>query len=325
MTKRRLLQLLQPFLLLIAFIFIVLLLQQQWTELQSYEWRLHPGWLLLSGLLMVGSWFIEVATWRYGLARVGGFVDYATAVRIWFASILVRYIPGNVWQPLGMTVLARQAGVRPEATVMSVALYQAVNLLSVIPIAGVYLLWWRDQSPLLTMFGNVAPWLALLALLPIGVFLARPVWLIDLLNLVLARLGRPILPATLDSGQLLWLFALAIWHWLLWGSAFAALTFALQPFTPVEMLMLLPHHLVAYPLAYAVGYLSFITPGGLAVREGALILLLAPFLGSVATVSALLMRLWQIVLEVVVAGLVAMLAARRHPTAQTGVEIGKGR
>jgi glycosyltransferase 2 family protein len=286
---------------------------------------LHVGWLLLSGVLMVGSWFLEVEIWRYGLVRIGGFVDYITAVRIWFASILVRYIPGNVWQPLGMTVLARQAGVRPEATVMSVALYQAVNLLSVIPIAGVYLLWWHDQSPLLTIFGGVAPWLALVALLPVGIFLARPGWLLDLLNLALAKLGRPILPATLTSSQLLWLFVLAILHWLLWGIAFAALTFALQPFTTVEMLMLLPHHLVAYPIAYAVGYLSFITPGGLAVREGALILLLAPFIGSIATVSALLMRLWQIVLEVVVAGLVAMLAARRHPCAQTGVEIGKGR
>ena len=91
----------QPLFLNVALLFIVLLLRSQWAELSRHSWRTAPGWLLLSGLLMLGGWCVEVWLWRFALARLGGHLRYAEALRIWFASILVRYIPGNVWQPLG--------------------------------------------------------------------------------------------------------------------------------------------------------------------------------------------------------------------------------
>lgn len=304
--KNRFLRMAQPIFLLLALVFIALLIRSQWRELTEYSWRLHPGWLLLSALVLIASWFVEVNIWRMALTRVGGQLSYLTAVRIWFASILVRYIPGNVWQPLGMTVLAQQAGVRPAATVMSIALYQAINLLSVVPLVSLYLLRWHDQSPLLNLLGGVSTGLAWLATLGIAIFLLRPHWLTASLNWALSRLKRPTLPMSLTTGQLFRLFAVAVLDWLLWGVAFAALVFALHAFTHTEQRELLPHLLVAYPVAYAVGYLSFITPGGLAVREGVLVLLLTPFLGGVATVAALAMRLWQVMWEVIVAGLVAI-------------------
>ncbi len=303
--RSRILRVAQPVLMLLALLFIGILVQSQWQELRAHDWQFHAGWLLFSGGLMIGSWFVEVAIWRMALACVGGSLGYASAVRIWFASILVRYIPGNVWQPLGMTVLARQVGVRPEATVMSIALYQAVNLLSVVPLVSVYLLWWGEDSPLLALLGNLSTGLAWLAAGAVALLILRPGWLIGLLNWALIKVGRPALPAVLTSRQLLWLLTVAVGDWLLWGGAFAALTFALHPLNIAEQAQLLPHLLVAYPVAYALGYLSFITPGGLAVREGALVLLLSPFLGGVATVAALAMRLWQVIWEVVVAGAVA--------------------
>ncbi|MEZ4638601.1 MAG: hypothetical protein R2856_27190 [Caldilineaceae bacterium] len=118
---KRLIRSAQPLVLGLALIFIVAAAQPVGRTAFT-DWRIHAGWLLLSGILLVTSWFVEVSMWRTTLSWVGGRVDYAAAVRIWFASILVRYIPGNVWQPLGMTVLAQRAGVRPEATVASIAL-----------------------------------------------------------------------------------------------------------------------------------------------------------------------------------------------------------
>ncbi len=309
---RRWWRLIQPLFLTLALVFIALLLASQWSELRSHTWRIAPGWLLLSGLLMLGGWYVEVWLWRFALARLGGGLKYADALRIWFASILVRYIPGNVWQPLGMTVLARQRGVRVEATVGSIALYQALNLLSVLPIAGVYLLTVGNFGLLEPWLGPTTGWLVALASLTIGLFLLRPGWLIGLLNWALGKAGRTPLDAELTTGQLLRLLLVAIFAWLCWGGAFAAITFALSVYTPEQMGTALPHLLAAFPIAYTVGYLSFVTPSGLAVREGAFYLLLAPVLGGgPTTVAALAIRLWQVILEVIAAGAVGLWMGRR--------------
>lgn len=305
-------RLIQPLFLGLALLFIGLLVRSQWSELSQHYWRLHPGWLALSGLAMLGGWAVEVALWRAALARLGGRLSYPAALRIWFASILVRYIPGNVWQPLGMTVLARREGVRVEATVGSIALFQAVNLLAVLPIAGVYLLTVGDFGLLEPWLGAATGWLVAGAGTAIGLFLLRPGWLIRLLNWALGKAGRAPLAAALTSAHLLGLLSVAIGAWLCWGASFAAMTFSLTPYAPAEMSAALPHLLAAFPIAYAVGYLSFITPSGLAVREGALYLLLAPVLGGApTTVAALAIRLWQVILEVAAAGAVVVGAGRR--------------
>ncbi len=305
----------QPIFLLVALLFIALLLRGQWDELSRHAWRMDPAWLALSGLLMLGGWCVEIWLWRAALDRLGGHLPYVEALRIWFASILVRYIPGNVWQPLGMTVLAQQRGVRVEATVGSIALYQAVNLLSVLPIAALYLLTIGDFGLLGPWLDGATNWLVALAVIGVALFLLRPGWLIGLLNWLLSKAGRSPLAADLTTGQLLLLLLVATLDWLSWGGSFAAITFGLGTngtvYTNSEMVAALPHLLAAFPIAYAVGYLSFVTPSGLAVREGVLYLLLAPVLGGgPVTVAALAIRLWQVILEVVVAGTVAVVSRK---------------
>ena len=308
---RRWWRLIQPLFLALALVFIALLLRSQWAELSRHTWRISPGWLLFSGLLMLTGSCLDIWLWRFALARLGGELAFPDALRIWFASILMRYIPGNVWQPLGMTVLARQRGVRVEATVGSIALFQAVNLLSVLPIAGVYLLTVGDFGLLEPWLGAATGWLVALAGLGVALFLLRPGWLIGLLNWALNKVGRPALDAALTTGQLLRLLLITVLAWLCWGGSFAAITFGLTVYTTGEMAGALPHLLAAFPIAYAVGYLSFITPSGLAVREGVLYLLLAPLLGGgPTTVAALAIRLWQVILEVAVAGGVALWARK---------------
>ena len=73
---KRLIRLAQPLFLVLALVFIGLLVRAQWTELSAYEWRLHAGWLLLSGSLLIGSAFVEVAMWRTILGWVGGRLGY---------------------------------------------------------------------------------------------------------------------------------------------------------------------------------------------------------------------------------------------------------
>jgi uncharacterized membrane protein YbhN (UPF0104 family) len=88
----------------------------------------------------------------------------------------------------------------------------------------------------------------------------------------------------------------------LWGATFAAFTFGVTGVGAADRASLAPSLIAAYPIAISVGIVTLITPSGLGVREGALILLLAPRLdGAVVTLVALAMRLWTTCGELLVA------------------------
>ncbi|RME83731.1 MAG: UPF0104 family protein [Caldilineae bacterium] len=294
----------QVLVLVLALLFVLLLLRSQWQELQAYPWRLRPTWLLLSALCMAAGWALEVSVWRDLLRLLGGALPYGAAIRIWFLSAIVRYIPGNVWQPLGMTLLVRRHGIRAQATVTSIALYQAVNLLSVAFIAALYFPLTRNLGLLTDLIGPSSAYFVALAALPAFIFLWRPLWLIRIINVILERAGRDPLPIALTSGRLLRALFWTSWTWVLQGGSFTALTLALTDLTLADLPRVWPHLLVAYPVAYAIGYISFITPSGLAVREGAAYLMLAPVLGGApATIVSLAMRIWLTLGELTGAGL----------------------
>ncbi|MCS7037978.1 MAG: flippase-like domain-containing protein [Caldilineales bacterium] len=289
--------------LLLALGFMTWLLYGRWDELRGYPWRLHPLWLLPAVTLVLFSWLLEVAVWRRLLAALGGSIGYGTGFRIWFISAVLRYIPGNVWQPLGMTVLCRQHGVRPEATVAGVALYQAVNLLAAALIAACYV-------PLTGNLGLLASWLPPVAAqwvwalaAPVVVFWLRPQWLVRLLNRGLRWVGRPPLSAVLNRRVLGEALALELMAWLALGLGFAAVTLALIGGRQPERGAWVIHLVAGYPVAYAIGFLSLVTPSGLAVREAAMYVLAAPVVGGgLITVAALAMRVLLMVGEAAVVG-----------------------
>jgi uncharacterized membrane protein YbhN (UPF0104 family) len=300
----RWLQRLQPLFLVLAFALIFLLLRGQWDELRRQQWRLHGGWLALSGLFMVASWAVEVWVWRQLLRHLGGQLAYGSAWRIWFLGAIVRYVPGNIWQPLSMTLHCRRLGVRPEAALTSVVLYQLVSLLAVAPIAAVYLPLAGENHTLASTLRSAAPGLILLLLLPVAIFLSKPGWLLAALNWLLQKAGRPTLDAQIASRDLVLLLAASVANWLLWGLAFAALVFSLQPYPVQRIIQLAPHLTLVYSIAYAVGLVSVVAPGGLGVREGVFYLLLSPMLdGGSVTLAALAMRVWNMIGEVALAAL----------------------
>ncbi|MCO6449968.1 MAG: flippase-like domain-containing protein [Caldilineales bacterium] len=315
----------QVLFLLLALLFIALLLWSQWDELRTYPWQLRPVWLIPAALALLASWGVEVSVWRRLLRLLGGEIEYGMGFRIWFVSAIMRYIPGNVWQPLGMTVLAHRQGVRAEATITSIVLYQVVNLLAVAVIAALYF----PLTGNLGLFSGLTTLpiaqLLVFVLLPVVIFLARPQWLIRALNWLLRKVGRPPLVIALSTSELLRAIILTVGTWLLLGLSYAALVMALTGYRLADIASLWPHLMAGYPVAYAVGYLSFVTPSGLAVREGTLYLLLAPILGGgVVTATALAMRVWLVLGELAAAGISVLtwpggLRIRRNEKPAVGV------
>jgi uncharacterized membrane protein YbhN (UPF0104 family) len=299
----RIMQRLQPLFLALALLFIFLLLRSQWAELRQYPWQLNPVWLVVSGFCLVAAWLLEIHIWRRLLAVMGAVLPTRPAARIWFLSAIVRYVPGSIWQPLSMTLQCQRYGIAPEVTLTSVVFYQLLTLLAASPIAAVYFGVTGNWGLLTDALSAWTPLLVAGGLAPIVLFVVRPSWLIDLVNFLLARLHRPPLAAGLTRRSAALVLILGVLDWLLWGAAFAALVFALQEYTAAEIVRLAPHLVAAYAIAYAVGFVSLITPSGLGVREGAVYLLLAPLLGSGAvTVAAIAMRVWITLGELAAAG-----------------------
>lgn len=107
--------------------------------------------------------------------------------------------------------------------------------------------------------------------------------------------------APLMTNVPLWVSVL-VSHSLLWccqGVAFFLFIRSLVPVQWADAGVLT----ASYAFAWIVGFLSFLTPGGLGVREGLLGVLLAHYMPtSQATLVALLCRLWMLSAEILLAG-----------------------
>ena len=178
----------------VALGFLVALVQRQWAVLQAYQWQLAPGWAVLALVGLELTWLFELDTWRMILRSLGGPLPYRRAAPIWFLSNIIRYIPGNIWQFLGMAELAAEEGVPRMATFTSIVLHQAISTAAGIVLASLYF-----------AFAGAGAWFAwlrpFLLLTPLGLLLLQPRILERFLNWAMAKLRRPALRVTLTWGQ----------------------------------------------------------------------------------------------------------------------------
>lgn len=274
--------------LLVALGFLAALLASQWQALRTFQWQFRPGWLLLSFVLLALGALLELSIWRFLLAGLGGVLRWRRAAETWFLSNIVRYIPGNIWQFLGMAELAADDGVSRLTTFASIAVHQVLNMAVGLVLAALYF-----------ALAGEAAWLKalrpFLLLAPLGLLLCHPRLLERILNSLLAAFKRPPVAVTLTWRQIALALLAYAGAWLVMGSGFASLAASITPVTPAQFGALV----ATWAAAYVVGYLSLLTPSGLGVREGVMILLLAPlFPAPVPTVIALAARLWTVLGEV---------------------------
>ncbi len=271
--------------------FLARLLYQNQSDLaaQRVSFQFDFARLGVSLAFQVVGLSLSVETWRRLLEEMDGRISFRNAFRIWWFSNLTRYIPGNIWQPATMAVLGEREGVPKTKTVLS----QALFILLTLALAGVL------SISLLPLAAETKTGLMLVCAAAVSFFVAPPAFRLALR--VIARLFH-YAPAqstpTIWRGLLPLLAAGAMW--LAYGLSFyffvRALGIAGEPtWTTVVPL---------YAGAYLIGYLSFLTPSGLGIREGAIAFFLGAYLpSSIAVAVALLARLMVIAGEMVCVGI----------------------
>ncbi|MFN2241961.1 MAG: lysylphosphatidylglycerol synthase domain-containing protein [Anaerolineae bacterium] len=294
--------------LLVALVLFFLgrVLVVQWEEVKAVEWRVELPILAGSYLLLALAWLALVSNWRWIMGRMGALLGLGTSWRIWFLSNMVRYIPGNVWQFLGMVYLCRQEGVAAATTLASIVIYQVVSVASGFALAGVVYLatgqLGADGRP--PAAPTALPWpvpaWALAGLVILMIVVCYPPLMNWLLRQGFRLLRREPVQVPLTVHDVARFFVQRLGVWVLQGLAFAVLVRSIYPVALAE----LPGIAASFVVSWVIGFLSLLTPSGLGVREAVQAGLLALFVPlPVAVAMAILSRIWLIVGEVAAAGI----------------------
>lgn len=275
--KRRRVSLWRLLLVAAALAFLAHAAWRHGPELASL--RPRWDWLGVSALLVLAAFWGQVWAWQYNLTRLGGRASLGDLFRVYYIMNVTRYIPGKIWSLAGTVALGHRLGV--EAGIMSASVFLGLvsSLVSGV-LVGFALAFALGFDRLLHPVLLVLPGLALLSVCPpFFRWWSRT---------LLARF-RPDAPLPAFDAKLL-LRSLGHYAlvWLAYGSACGALALAVGS---SEFGL----YFSAFPLAYLAGYAAFFAPGGLGVREGALVWMCGG--GPVALAVSLLQRVVLTVLE----------------------------
>jgi hypothetical protein len=275
------------------------LLLGDWSRVGAAFARVEVSWpfAIASVIPVLAAYAVLVETWRGTLRAWNAHLSRRHAATIWFVSSLGRYIPGKLWQIVAMSGMAQRCGVSP---VVATASSLMLNLASIV--TGFLVVLGTGAQVLTAVPGMGGPGTGLLrtlaVVIPVGlVFLSVPAILPRLVRWAARITGRswtmPAIPSSALWGAVLGTAA----AWLLYGLGFELLARAVWGETVGGP----GRYVSAFAFSYLIGYLALFAPGGIVVRELALVEALR-ILGlatpAAGFVLALASRLWLTVLEI---------------------------
>lgn len=249
-------------------------------------------------VFLVGLWTRSLAWWQQRLGAVAG-------LRMFVRSNLARYIPGVVWQFAGLAALAAEEGVSPVAVTGAVLLQQLV-LLATGLVLSIAL-----APALLASTGLMLPPWAMLATALAGLMLLIVLFR-QVAPLVSHRVPLPNPPWASFAGYVAGCTA----GWIGYGLAFWLLGRALLGDEAPGLWLAAP----AFIASYVAGIIAVFAPGGIVVRETALVAALGGPIGiDRAFLLAVAARLWAIALEIISVLVVLALPGRTSPAGDHGL------
>jgi uncharacterized membrane protein YbhN (UPF0104 family) len=245
-----------------------------WDNLRAIPWWDRPGLIALHLAIQAAAFWLLVRGWQAVLRGMGYGCSPSLAAWSWLVPNLGKYLPGKVLMFAGRIELCRIAGVPRGVAFAALVLEHLLLILAAMPFLTVALL---STGAVIDLFAMIGLGVA------IGVgsaLLLRPKGL----RWLLVRLGRwsGQLTAMPDEGLALRLLPLYLGIWTSYGLSGLVLIHALGFSAAIPGLA----GVAAFVAAWVIGFLSLVTPGGLGVREAALVGLLSPFV-TVSEASAL--------------------------------------
>lgn len=274
--------------------FLVRYLYLSWRSASAYEWHFSPVPLSLSLVALLMAQGLAGACWHLIFHVLGTTTSLRASYRALLLGQLAKYVPGKVLTLVARVHLMKAVGVRGETTLAAQVIEVAALCVSGVAVGAVFGL---GSPQLLSNKG----FHGLLLVVPLGLMAMHPVVLQRPVAFAARKLGRRAVRLRVAYGSLLAITFCYAFVWIAFGIGVYCLSAAVSA---------APGHLWtyvgAYALAWVAGFVSFLTPAGLGVREAAFAALLSPQLGAAPAIAlALLARLWVTAGEIVCAAAVS--------------------
>ena len=292
----RLKKLLQALVILAIFGFFAYSLQASWDKLPEYEWKFNYFYLVLSGALLLLMSFLTAYLYHIILKKIDIKLNLKRVIGARLISDMGRYVPGKIWLVLGRLYLFKKEGVEKSKVFLSMMIELPAMMMGGFLLFLATLIWWKDIS-------NIMPQMMVLALLPILLIMMHPKFLNWIINFVLKIFKKDAVRLSLNYFDILKITLFYGIYWIVYGLAFAMLIHSTYPLGVLQIIQIMG----IFPISWIIGYLAFITPGGLGVREGVLVCLLGFIMPvPLAIIFSIASRIWITAFE----GIAALIALR---------------
>ena len=294
------LKFLQWAIVIAIFFFLGRMVWENWIQVKEAPLTFNPFLLLLSTLIFVLSYFIQIWAWYLITLKLGIAVSIYETLESWFYSQLGKYLPGKVWLLLGRFYFYESKGKLKKA--ISIALY--LETITVIMAAGLIFL------ATLALFKEVRPfysgktfWWFLIPFI-LAFVAIHPRILQKIFNWILMKFKKEPIVLSISYSEILWILWVNILAWIVGGIGFYLFAESIFPLSLKYILFLTG----SLAFSSTLGLIAIFAPSGLGVREGALVFFLSHVMpGPIAVVISVLTRIWMTLIEIGLIGVIYLL------------------
>ena len=303
--------------ILIAGILLYFLIKpfvQTHTELKDATFQIHWYWLVCSFGAILFYWSAYLYPFAILLSGIAAkhVVSFRTAFTLFHLANITRYLPGRIWGVVRLLSLSHQFRLSKTAVGGSLTLHVGIETI-LGGLIGMSLIFSpKMRGSALGIIDKISAHTTLLSLVCIGILIGI-LFLIPTLSSKISQFLKTLrdtgVPLFQEPFRHQWLniFASHIFLWICQGLAFFLFVRSFVPMAWMDAGVLT----ACFAFAWVIGFLSFLTPSGLGVREGLLSLLLSSYMPAPqATLIALICRVWMLSAEIVLASVAFALNGR---------------
>jgi hypothetical protein len=271
----------------LSLLFMGVVIFRQWHQIKEYTFSPDYFLLTLSVLVMLLNFILGAIGWHRIMIALGETHPLKTNIKIWTLSSLTRYLPGGIWGYVSRAALCKEQGIKLSVSMVGLYLETFLLFLSALIIG---------LPAAISVTGNTIPLTYLLLAGAAGSLLIHPE-IFTFIKYFSGRLRKYIEHISLPTvSDMIMLYLYYLVFLTVYGIGFLLFVIAIMPLASDTWLLTAS----AYPLAFCIGFVLFIFPGGLGIRESVIYVLMLNMVGPTGSIIiAVGSRIWSILVEVI--------------------------
>ncbi|MBS3157749.1 methyltransferase domain-containing protein [Candidatus Woesearchaeota archaeon] len=270
---------------LTIFYFLIKALIRSYNSVVWSKISLDYGYIALSFAFLVIGYLMLAYNWREVLLSMHQNISLSVGIWYWCISQFAKFLPGNIWFAVGRAYLTSKAGIEKHQSIISIFIESILMVLSSLFLGS--LLLFRSIS-------QINGYIAYIMIAILCVLSLHPKIIMLELGLI-GRFTKIRYKIDIEYKEIFFIFLNYLIAWFIIGIGFAFFVKGIAS-DNIPLLSLAG----IFAISWLAGFIAFIVPSGLGVRESIMAALLSSsFEFSFALIIAFAARLWWIVGELI--------------------------